>query len=230
MLAIQPHALQLHPSSFNALPSEVLLEIIPYIPFSPHSLTCICRTCARLNLLVSGHEHSLVRDIKRNQIANASLQLFPSLPTDTFTGLAILHKRLQTLESLHEQWLQITSNGPELDWLRGRWEGIHKTGLLLLYRLQDAGSYPNKVAMLNGLPSTSLACLLFKLISSIKILRIYGPNPINGNYAAGDIMARSDIELAFEEMLLQHGPDFFIAMLKVGAPQLGKRPESWAIR
>jgi hypothetical protein len=123
---------------------------------------------------------------------------------------------MANLDDLHQQWLRITSNGPELDWLKGRWEGIHKAGLLLLHRLQDTGSYNYKVALLNGLPATSLACLLFKLISSIKILRIYGPNPINGKYAAGDIMQRSDIELAFEEMLLQHGPDFFTFMLKAG--------------
>ncbi|EME45762.1 hypothetical protein DOTSEDRAFT_151005 [Dothistroma septosporum NZE10] len=203
----------LNANALHALPAEVLLDIIPHIPFSAHGLRCLCLTCARLNLLIRSHENSLVNDIKHVQTLESCLQLFPSLETDTFKGLAKLHKRMETLDDLHQEWLKITSNGPELDWLKGRWETIHKTGLLLLYRLQDSGSYCNKVAMLNGLPATSLACLLFKLISSIKILRIYGPNPINGTYASGDIMARSDIELAFEEMLLHHGPDFFVATL-----------------
>jgi hypothetical protein len=71
--------------------------------------------------------------------------------------------------------------------------------------------------------------LLFKLISSIKILRIYGPNPINGKFCSGDVMQRSDIELAFEEMLLQFGPEFFIAMLRAG--EVKKREQGlWAVR
>lgn len=220
MLILQPlPTTPLDVKSLNNLPAEVLLEIIPYIPFSPHTLSCLCLTCARLNGLIKAHEHSLVSDIKHTQIPRNALNLFPSLDTSTFDGLATLHKRLSTLSDLHDQWLHITSHGPELDWLKGRWESIHKTGLLLLYRLQDTGSYCNKVALINGLPATSLACLLFKLISSIKILRIYGPEPINGNWSAGDIMARSDVELAFEEMLLQYGPDFFVAMLRAGGRQ-----------
>lgn len=213
-------------ASFNTLPAELLLDIIPYIPFSPQTLSRVSQTNARLNLLIKGHENGLVKDIKRLQIPSTSLRLFPSLQTNTYSGLATLHDRLETLYDLHSEWLRITSNGPELDWLKGRWETVHKIGLLLLYRLQDTGSYLNKVALINGLPTTSLACLLFKLIASIKILRIYGPCPINGHHAAGDIMQRSDIELAFEEMLLQHGPEFFIAMLKAG----DKHPKSeWAI-
>ncbi|KAF2163358.1 hypothetical protein M409DRAFT_57638 [Zasmidium cellare ATCC 36951] len=235
MLALQPQPPAFLPKeSFNTLPAEVLLEIIPYIPFSPHTLSCLCLTCARLNGLIKSHEQSLVSDIKRTQIPRHALHLFPSLDTSTFDGIATLHKRLSTLTDLHDQWLHITSHGPELDWLKGRWESIHKTGLLLLYRLQDAGSYCNKVALINGLPATSLACLLFKLISSIKILRIYGPEPINGNWSAGDIMARSDVELAFEEMLLQYGPDFFVAMLRAGGREkMGETTHStedqWAV-
>ena len=44
-------------------------------------------------------------------------------------------------------------------------------------------------------------------------------------------MARSDIELAFEEMLLQHGPDFFIAMLKAKSDRARtcQTSSQWAI-
>lgn len=227
-------ALPMETTSFNSLPAEILLAIVPYIPFSPHTLFCLCLTCTRLNGLIISHEQSLVSDIKHTQIPRHALHLFPNLDTSTFDGLATLHKRLSTLSDLNDQWLHITSHGPELDWLKGRWEAIHKTGLLLLYRLQDAGSYCNKVALINGLPATSLACLLFKLISSIKILRIYGPDPINGNWSAGDIMARSDVELAFEEMLLQYGPDFFVAMLRARGGQksgedMSSSRDRWAV-
>lgn len=214
-------------ASFSTLPAELLLEIIPYIPFTSRNLSHLRLTNTKLHHLVQGHEHGLVKDIKRTQIPLTSLRLFPSLGTETYSGLSTLHARLSTLDDLHSEWLRITSSGPDLDWLKGRWESVHKIGLLLLYRLQDTGSYPNKVALLNSLPTTSLACLLFKLIASIKILRIYGPCPINGHHAAGDILQRSDIELAFEEMLLQHGPDFFLAMLKAGDKSHPK--SEWAI-
>lgn len=95
---------------------------------------------------------------------------------------------------------------------------MHKAGLLLLYRVQDSGSYEGKMELLSRLPATSLACLLFKLVSSVKILRVLGPDPIHAKYAAGDSMMRSDVELAVEEVLLQIGPEFFVALLRVGCP------------
>lgn len=229
MLAFQPLAVTLSTTSLETLPNELLLEIIPYV-YTPHDLACLCLTCARLNILIKTHEHSLVKTIKKCQNSTTAIRFFPSLPTATFDDLNVLYTRASTLEDLHEQWLRITSYGPELNWLKGRWEGVHKAGLLLLHRLQDSGSYNYKVALLNGLPSTSLACLLFKLISSIKILRIYGPEPIKGTFSAGDIMQRSDIELAFEEMLLQHGPNFFITMLKAGEVTPPREQGMWAIR
>jgi hypothetical protein len=193
-----------------------------------------------------------------------SHQLFPSLHLKDFATLNILHGRLSRLDALHAEWLHITSYGPELVWLRGRWETIHKAGLLLLYRLQDvsrgetsttsvseppidahpssispplsAGAYvphyptPAAIALVDSLPAPALACLLFKLVSSIKILRIHGAAPIHGTYAAGDLLVRSDVELASEEMLLLHGPEWFLAMLKAGkkskvSTAMSKTPE-----
>lgn len=229
MLAIQRHPVVLPQTSLDSLPNELLLEIIPHI-YTPHDLFCLCLTCTRLSTLIKTHETTLVKHILRLQ-PPISLRLFPGLPTKTFSDLETLHTRLSTLSDLHEKWLQITSHGPELHWLKGRWEGIHKAGLLLLHRLQDSGSYNYKVSMLNGMSKTSLACLLFKLISSIKILRVYGPEPIKGTYAAGDVMQRSDIELASEEMLLEYGPGFFISMLKAGEQKVGESEKDiWAVR
>lgn len=44
-------------------------------------------------------------------------------------------------------------------------------------------------------------------------------------------MARSDIELAFEEMLLLHGPTFFLAMLRAKSDRAKtcQTPSQWAI-
>ncbi|KAK3715142.1 hypothetical protein LTR37_007352 [Vermiconidia calcicola] len=212
--------------AFDNLPAEILLDIIPYIPYSPSNLRNLCLTNRKLHSLIHAHEHSLVHEIKTAQFPQNTLGFFPGLRIADSASLRVLHERLETLGEVHQHWLKIVNHGLELHWLKGRWETIHKAGLLLLYRLQDAGSYEEKVALLQHLPATSLACLLFKLISSIKILRVYGPEPINGRYAKDDVMARSDVELAFEELLLLHGPEFFVVMLKAGKNE----KTEWAVR
>lgn len=203
------------------LPAEVVLEIIPRIAYSPIDLLSLCLTCRRFNSLVSHHQISLVRAFKSSSSLRPALRQFPGLPITGYADLRALHRRLARLDALHARWLHITSHGPELAWLRGRWETIHKAGLLLLYRLHDCGSYEQKTALLASLPATSLACLLFKLGASVKILRVYGPDPIRGTFAAGDVLARSDVELACEEMLLVHGPEFFLALLHHGDDAAG---------
>lgn len=126
--------------------------------------------------------------------------------------------------------------GLEVEWLQGRrWEGIYQMGGLLLYRLgdyqrqqqqqqqhqheQEKEKEKEKISsssLINHLPATSLASIYFHIIASIKILRIYGPDPIHQRFCAGDVGVRSDVELALEEMLLTYGPEFFLALLEVG--------------
>lgn len=122
--------------------------------------------------------------------------------------------------------------GLEVEWLQGRrWEGIYQMGGLLLYRLGDYQQQQEQEqqqheqeekekekissSLINHLPATSLASIYFHIIASIKILRIYGPDPIHQRFCAGDVGVRSDVELALEEMLLMYGPEFFLALLEV---------------
>ncbi|KAH9826531.1 hypothetical protein Tdes44962_MAKER00495 [Teratosphaeria destructans] len=198
------------------LPAEIWLEIIPHIPYTPTQLTHLRLTNRTLNNLLRTHEHSLVAAIRHTQLCSPTLNLhlFPSLIPKTYADLHTLHRRSDTLASLHEKWLHIVSSSEEFHWLDGRWTSIHKAGLLLLYRLQDTPSQACKLRLLASLPSTSLACLLFKLISSVKILRVFGPDPIHLRHALGDAPTRADIELACEELLLQHGPEFFVRLLE----------------
>ncbi|KAF2768334.1 hypothetical protein EJ03DRAFT_314222 [Teratosphaeria nubilosa] len=202
--------------SASNLPAEIWLEIIPHIPYTPTQLTHLRLTNHTLNNLLRTHEHSLVAAITQTQLLSPTLNLhlFPSLPPKTYADLHTLHRRSATLASLHQKWLHIVTSSEEFHWLEGRWTSIHKAGLLLLYRLQDTPSHDSKLHLLSSLPSTSLACLLFKLISSIKILRVFGPEPIHLRHALGDAPTRSDIELACEELLLQHGPEFFVRLLE----------------
>lgn len=46
---------------------------------------------------------------------------------------------------------------------------------------------------------------------------------------AGDIMQRSEIELAMEEMLLEYGPNFFVELLEEGKKSNGGE-KGWAVR
>lgn len=221
----------------DTLPPELWLDIIPRVPYSPRSLLNIRLTCHRLNTLTTQHETSLVADIKRQQCSSTQTGRFPGLELVGYRDLSTLYGRQQTLDQVHKHWLKVTYASPELKWLKGRWEGIHKTGLLLLYHLQDveplstheAHSHSKtsedaidwvahcaKVRLLESLPATSLACLLFQLMASIHILRIHGPEPISNKYAAGDVGTRTEVELAFEELLLTHGPDIFMGMLDEG--------------
>lgn len=134
--------------------------------------------------------------------------------------------------------------GLEVEWLQGRrWEGIYQMGGLLLYRLGDHQQQQEQEqqqqqhqheqkekekeklssSLIDHLPATSLASIYFHIIASIKILRIYGPDPIHQRFCAGDVGVRSDVELALEEMLLTYGPEFFLALLEVGREKKKKK-------
>ena len=201
---------------FHNLPTEILLEIISSVPFSPSNLLSTRLTCAHFHDLLTQHERSIAADLRKRSFSTQTLSYFPELRGTTFDSLARIHNRLQTLSNIESIWLQLVNHGPELHWLKDRWEGVHKAGLLLLYRLQDVGGYEQKVALLDALPAASLCCLLFKLVASVKILRVLGPDPIRESWARGDVGARSDVELACEECLLLEGPQFFVALLEAG--------------
>lgn len=134
--------------------------------------------------------------------------------------------------------------GLEVEWLQGRrWEGIYQMGGLLLYRLGDyqrqqeqqqqqqehqheqeeKEKEKNSSSLIDHLPATSLASIYFHIIASIKILRIYGLDPIHQRFCAGDVGVRSDVELALEEMLLMYGPEFSLALLEVGREEKKKK-------
>lgn len=214
------------------LPPELLLQIVPHIPHSPKDIHALKATNRYFNTLLTAHERTLVPAIRQTSYKNTPF-LFPSLSLSSYTQLAALNTRLATLSSLHANWLHLTSHGPELNWLRDRWESIHKAGTLLLYRLRDISdissdaAHASKVDLLHLLPATSLACLIFKCYSAIKILRVHGPEPAHAGFAKEDPGTRCDIELAIQEMLLMHGAEFFVAMLGAGRERNGKG--RWAV-
>lgn len=223
-------------AALMTLPPELLLQIIPHIPHDPKDVQALKSTNRYFYSLLTAHETTLVPAIKKISYQSTP-QLFPSLLLESYDQLAALHARLATLADLHANWLHLTSHGPELNWLRDRWESIHKAGTLLLYRLRDNSdilasvssdaAHSSTVDLLHLLPATSLACLIFKCYSAIKILRVHGPEPAHAAFAKDDPGARCEIELALEEMLLTHGAEFFVAMLQDGRESNGKG--QWAV-
>jgi hypothetical protein len=219
-------------AALMTLPPELMLQIIPHIPHDPEDLKALKATNRYFYTLLTAHETTLVPAIRKTSYQNTPL-LFPSLLLESYDQLASLHSRLATLADLHANWLHLTSHGPELNWLRDRWESIHKAGTLLLYcsdvftETNSDTAHSSKVDLLHLLPATSLACLIFKCYSAIKILRVHGPEPAHAAFAKGDAGARCEIELALEEMLLTHGAEFFVAMLQAGRESGGKG--KWAV-
>ncbi|KAK6440546.1 hypothetical protein LTR95_003235 [Oleoguttula sp. CCFEE 5521] len=210
----------------TSLPVEIILEIMPHIPFSPSQFQTLRKISPTFESAVASHEKSLVNAIRGRQYTESTIASFPGL-SQSYTGLSTLHSRLDTISGLSDLWPRLTSNTPDLSWLRDRWLVIHKLGTLLLYRLQDCSTHDARTDLLHALPTSSLATLYFTLYSSLKLLRYHGPEPINGSYSKDDSEARADIELAFEEMLLQHGPEFFLSLLHAGERQGSEEP-GWA--
>lgn len=262
-----------HSKPLPNLPPELWLEIIPRIPYSPSLLPTLRLTHPNLTLLTSAHQQTLTSALLTHHFPSRTTlrSLFPDLKLKTYAALATLYTRLQALDALGGKWLQITSHGPDLHWLKGKWEGLHRAGLLLLWRLRDVSyteddcnsssfgygsdsrgddhssactleAYEKKLALLRALPLPSLACLLFKLVSCVRILRVLGPEPWFScgvcrhgaceflvRESGGDVGERKhagEAELVVQECLLEHGPEVFGGLLA----SEGEKKGSWARR
>jgi len=111
-----------------------------------------------------------------------------------------------------------------------RWTKIQEVGLGLLYRLQDCGKgeahvvpcsllksfsvcSEDQAMLIRTLPATSLAVLLFTLFISIHQLRADGPDIIHHQSPVQVPAFRAELELACEELMLQHGADYLVLLL-----------------
>lgn len=99
--------------------------------------------------------------------------------------------------------------------------------------VKSTTAHAAKADLLNLLPATSLACLIFKCYSAVRILRVHGPEPVHSRCGWEDAGFRCEVELAVEELLLGHGVEFFEGLLAegtgVGNGEGGKRRGEWAV-
>ncbi|KAK5707760.1 hypothetical protein LTR97_000298 [Elasticomyces elasticus] len=226
------------------LPPEIWLTILPLIPYTPTQFSALRLISHHHNDLLTLHEKSLAPHLKTQTFDPQTLQSFPGMAVGSYRHLATLHTRLHTLQTLKATWTAITTanTNRELAWLEGRYEAVFRAGILLLYRLQDTTSSAGtmhihsnsaegtvlcphcaKLALIAGLPATSLACLLFVLVAAVKILRVCGKAPIHARWCEGDMDVRSEVELACEEVLLERGVGVFMGLLVLG------EEEGWAL-
>lgn len=227
-------------AALDTLPSEILLNIfseVRYQPSMPSSLRLVNR---RFNDITQQHEHCIASKILSQQFDWAPRQ-FPGLLGAKegkriigWDKLANLFHRIAVLSNIKSRCKIIRDGHSEghTAWTTCRALTFHHTGLLLLYRLSDCSTFPlllpsvssstdrkadshaEKAALLQSLPVSSLAVMLFTLMVSVHLLRATGPQMTlyYSNPPVSD-EARSDIELACEELLLRDGPDFLLGLL-----------------
>lgn len=226
-------------STLNSLPTEILLQIIPQITYSPSTLSSLSLTSNRLNEILTHHEQTLVRAYLSGQsFLSESAVLHPGLEINTYADIATLHNRTTALAGLKADWWDLTHR-QDVRWLRcSRWAKIYRAGLLVLYYLQDAErqttvqthkvKHEKQQELVRRLPATSLACLLFALVGGMALLRAKGPEVLRREHVCHcvlvmdreahgeDEVRRREMELACEEMLLAHGPNYLFSMIEEG--------------
>lgn len=226
-------------STLTSLPTEILLQIIPQITYSPSTLSSLSLTSIRLNEILSHHEQTLVRAYLSGQSSlSASAILHPGLEINTYADIATLHNRTTALAGLKADWWDLTHR-QDVRWLRcSRWAKIYRAGLLVLFSLQDCERqakdqtpklrHERQQEQIRQLPATSLACLLFALVGGMALLRAKGPEVLRREHVCHcvlvmdreahgeDEVKRREMELACEEMLLAHGPNYLFSMIQEG--------------
>ncbi|GAM87751.1 hypothetical protein ANO11243_057780 [Dothideomycetidae sp. 11243] len=214
---------QINPSSagLESLPSEVLLEVLSEIPYDCSLRGTLRLVNQRFKHATDSFEHCIAGRMLTNQFAWAPRQFPGLLGVDVrpknpgWAELATVFHRIAVLSNIKSRCKIIREGrGEHSAWTTGRAITFHHTGLLLLYRLADCKSHKAKMELIRSLPSSSLAVILFSLMVSVHLLRAIGPQ-LSPCWSDGPLTeeARSDMELASEELLLRDGPDFLLGLL-----------------
>ncbi|KAF2153112.1 hypothetical protein K461DRAFT_267752 [Myriangium duriaei CBS 260.36] len=209
-------------ASLDGLPAEILIDILSEVNYGPSLRTDLRLVNRRFKEVTDSYEHCIAGKILASQFAWAPRQ-FPGLLGGDARGakkpgwkeLATVFHRTAVLTNIKSRCKVIREGRSEHSaWTTCRAITFHHTGLLLLYRLSDCKSHAEKAALIQSLPASSLAVMLFTLMVSVHLLRAIGPSMVL--YWTDPPLteeSRSDIELACEEVLLRDGPDFLLGLL-----------------
>lgn len=135
---------QLAAPSLVNLPTELLLEAISLIPYTPSSIESLRLVCRQFNTVLRIYEHSMAGSIICNHFPDQCLRKFPGLSQRheglTYVTVDELYNRLQILRSIKENCYSIQERSDkQVGWMETRWIQLQGVGLLLLYRLCGCG-------------------------------------------------------------------------------------------
>lgn len=222
------------PVSLSSIPTECLIDILSSVDYTESTRSDLRGVCKRFQSTVDSYEHSIVRTIVTQQFDWARRQ-YPSLFSDgmtmTWSSMDVLFRRISVLSSIKSRCLIVRQgNAEHSSWTTYRALTFHYAGLLILYRLKDCrkrtplvyhatpltetATNEGKRALILSLPKASLAILTFTLMMSIHVLRALGPELVLHWVSPPQEDARSEIELACEEVLLRDGPEFLLGLLQ----------------
>jgi len=217
-----------------SLPNEILIDILTMLPWSRAGSRDTRLVCRQFNAVLRDYEHSIACELIRTQFPASSRRRFPGLfHTETVNYAVVdqLHNRWSALARVREGCRHVREReGKAAGWMTPRWIKIQEVGLGLLYRLQDCGKgsnhvvpcsllrsssvcYEDQAMLIKSLPVVSLAVLLFTLFISIHQLRADGPDIIHHQSPVQVPAFRAELELACEELMLQHGADYLVSLL-----------------
>lgn len=138
-------------SSLFSLPSEIILDSLARIKYTPGHLSRLRLVCRKFDQLLKQYEHSLALQIVRLQFPENILLRFPGLcPRGSgLRGSAITSKildqiyvRLCTLSRIERNCHNIRfREGKQAAWMRPEWINVQSAGMYLLYRLHDSGKH-----------------------------------------------------------------------------------------
>lgn len=130
-------------AGLGELPTEILLNIIPKIPWSRNGLRELRLVCRRFSDIAQEYEHSLSFDLIESQFPSCSSLRFPNL----FETMGV---RYDTVDLVQRRWDALARaekscytirerRDKNAEWMTDRCVKLQGVGLCLLFRLQDCG-------------------------------------------------------------------------------------------
>jgi hypothetical protein len=206
------------PLSSDALPNELILEIIEQVPFDLSTFKAITHTSPRFQQIMTRYTVSISEEIARSQYQTI-YRIYPP-PSE---AQARLNSRLQWLAMLEhrsvtiKRILDLIAQG-SLDTLvaaenHALWMRSLETALHLLYHLQDRKTRAEKIAYIHSLPLLAVALIYITINLAVNTAQDLVTCIMHPDHGLETGEERMDLCLCFEECTLKHGPDFLYQIL-----------------
>lgn len=221
----------------TALPAEILLSIIETVPLERATLLNLHLTHPSIRRLLQNYEISVSRNNAKAYMRHATTDFPPPRDGEEIVdgkgkkvgyerkaGYAWLFRTMQRYD-ICDAVMSVLTSPFVCHNVRGLNQCAILTGLYLLYRVVDLGDYEAKLQYLDTLALDPLTAILLTIWHATLISRYHGLGAINsvtythqherGHYQldANQLELRSEIENAFAEAVMEHGPSFIYGIL-----------------